>query len=114
MKNQQAHPALEALFWLSSEFGTDEKYDTGFLSELYSFRNDLEHNYVRVCEGGSSPWDSSSDYARTVTREELVDLTRLSLSTARSALFYLTFFVKSQEEEVENAGNLFHKSVPYV
>ncbi|SOB60518.1 conserved protein of unknown function [Pseudodesulfovibrio profundus] len=114
MKNQQAHPALEALFWLSSEFGTDEKYDTGFLSELYSFRNDLEHNYVRVCEGGSSPWDSSSDYARTVTREELIDFTFLSLSTARSALFYLTFFVKSQEEQVEKSGYYLPNPVPYV
>jgi len=107
------NPFLNSLYWLACDLTDTSKIPPGVwkvpqaeLSELRRLRNAVEHGWLRVAVGKHGVWEPDSDFAETLTPDELKRMTLLTLRVTRSALMYLTMAVKFHEDTRQRAPGL--------
>lgn len=97
------NPFIDALYWISCDLFDSSKIHhwqapNPNASDLRILRNDMEHNWVRISEFESVPWDTANDYANTISKDQLKKATLEIFKYVRSSLLYLVFAVKFNEE----------------
>ncbi|RDL13342.1 hypothetical protein DFO62_1371 [Serratia fonticola] len=105
--NQTDNKYISALYCLSKDFSPHENktdrpsfWNEPNLKEIREVRNHLEHGWVRVIEFEelSEPiWESTHDYAYTITKESLLQKGLTVLQQTRNAIMYLQLAVSLNE-----------------